>query len=405
VIRSVIRVYAAAFSGLRRDVWLLAFVAFVNRSGTMVLPFIALYLTYERGLGVAMAGRLLSVYGLGSMVGAYLGGWLTDRIGAARAQAVTLIASGVGFLVLAGLRSLTGIAVALFLLSVVTEGFRPANMAAFAERAPAEIRLRAFALLRLAVNLGMAVGPALGGVLARYSYTWLFVVDAATSWVAAALLPLAFKGPKPSAPTPETGAVRLPSSPWRDGPFLLLMLLMVGLATVFYQIFSTLPVYLHQSYGPRENGIGLLLAFNALLIVAFEMVLVHWAQRRELMPLIGLGAFLVCTGFGLMPLGTSVPFAALTIVVWTFGEMLALPLVTAVVAERAQAKNRGRYMGLYTMAFSLAFVFAPAAGTYVYESFGPKHLWFGIGVLGPLMWVASMALRAPFRRTRSGASE
>lgn len=398
MIRPLFRLYRDAFSGLPRDVWLLSFVALVNRSGSMVLPFISLYLTEERGLTVSGAGRILALYGLGAIAGSYTGGWLSDRIGATRAQAASLLASGVGFLGFLLLDSTVEVAIGTFVLSVVVESFRPAVMTDMARRAPDGLQPRAFALLRLAVNLGLAFGPAVGGFLALVSYRWLFVFDALTCWVAALLLRtiLGFGAPAARGQGPARAGATA-RSPWRDGPFLLLMLFMVGLASVFFQVFSTLPLYLRQVYGFREGAIGLLLALNAVLIVAFEMVLIHRLERREKLPWIRLGAFLVCAGLALLPYGSSAAWVALTIAVWTLGEMLALPLVNSVVAERAGGARHGRYMGLYTMSFSIAFGFGPLSGTWIYERFGPDALWHGIGVLGVVLALGATGLIRAFR--------
>lgn len=398
MIRPLLRLYRDAFRGLPRDVWLLSFVALVNRSGSMVLPFISLYLTQDRGLTISGAGRVLALYGLGAIAGSYIGGWLSDRIGATRAQAASLLASGAGFLGFLLLDSAVEVAVGAFVLSVLVESFRPAVMTDMARRAPAELQPRAFALLRLAVNLGLAVGPAAAGFLALVGYRWLFIFDALTCWLAAVLLRtiLGFTPPAPHGGR-AAGSATKARSPWRDGPFLLLMLFMVCLASVFFQIFSTLPLYFRQVYGFREDAIGLLLALNAVLIVAFEMVLIHRLERLARLPWIGLGAFLVCTGLALMPHGSSVPWVAFTIAVWTLGEMLALPLVNAVVADRAGGARHGRYMGLYTMSFSIAFGFGPVCGTWIYEHFGPDTLWHGIGVLGVVLGLGAVALIRAFR--------
>jgi predicted MFS family arabinose efflux permease len=188
VLGRLIETYRAAFRGLPRDVWLLSLVALINRSGTMVLPFLSLYVAEERGLSVSGAGRVLAVYGLGAVAGSYLGGWLSDRIGSTLTQAFSLATSGFAFLAFLLLDSPVEIAAGAFLLSLFAESFRPAVMADMAHRAPPEIAARAFALLRLAVNVGMGIGPAIGGFLALYNYDWLFIVDAITCWLAAVML-------------------------------------------------------------------------------------------------------------------------------------------------------------------------------------------------------------------------
>ena len=399
MIRTVAATYRAAFSGLPRDLWLLSLVMLVNRAGTMVLPFISLYLTQERGAPVTTAGAILSLWGVGSAVGAWAGGWASDRIGPERTLVVCLAGSGILFLWVGALRSLTTIAIGVFVLSVVSESFRPACMTAMARRSPARLRVRAFALLRLAVNLGMGIGPALGGWLALYDYEWLFVADAATCWAAGFLMLRLPAVTRVEDQAPAGGRGRA-GSPWSDRPFLLLLGLVTLLAIVFFQIMSTMPLYFREVYEFRESAIGLLLALNAAIIVAFEMVLIHRAERRDPMTLVGLGAFLICLGFALMPLGGSAAWIAGTIAVWTLGEMLALPLLNAVVAGRAGAANPGRHMGLYTMAYSLAFIGAPAAGTFVYEHLGPDFVWYCAGAAGVPLGLAFVLLRRAFPSER-----
>ena len=393
--QAITKLYKEAYSGIPRDLWLLAVVALINRSGTMVLPFLSLYLTAERGVSPAEAGQLIAVYGVGAMVGAYLGGWLSDHIGAIRAQQLSLVTSGAGFLVLGAVRERCAIATALFFVSIVVEAFRPAVMASFAERSSDESRAKAFAFLRLAANLGVSIGPAIGGVLALYSYRWLFVADAATCWLAAILLLKLPPDHKGTSPESEQTA---PRSPWRDLPFLHLLGVIVVSASVLFQIFSTLPLYLREHIGYRENTIGMLLALNALLIVAFEMVLIHSIANRDRLRVVGIGLFLLCAGYGLMPYGTSFAYLAFTVCVWTLGEMLYLPIVNVIVSERAGHGVQGRYMGMLTMAFSLAFIIAPLAGTYTYETFGPRALWQAVGVLGVGLWMSV----APLRRSLGG---
>ena len=228
--RSIARRYREAFSGLPREIWLLCLITLVNRAGTMVLPFFALFLISDRGMGVAAAGQLMALYGVGSIAGSFLGGWLSDRVGSIRAQQFSLVSAGVGYLVILQVESIEALSLVILLSSVAAEGFRPAVMTSIAHRAPRGLQARSFALLRLAINLGMAIGPALGGMLALHSYSLLFIVDAATAWLAALLLAWMVRSrgrsPAEQEPKPPPGA----RSPWRDGPFLLLTLLVIAMA-------------------------------------------------------------------------------------------------------------------------------------------------------------------------------
>jgi MFS family permease len=397
--RAAARGYVQAYRGLSRELWLLAFFLFVNRSGSMVLPFITLYLTQERGLGLALAGRVVALYGLGAAVGAYLGGWSSDRIGAIRTQKLSLWISGVGFLWLSTLRETAAIAVAVFLVSLISEAFRPAVMAALAERAPRELRARGVALLRLASNLGLAVAPAVGGLVAMYSYSWLFVGDALTCWLAAAWM--SFSALRDDTSRPVSSSVEAGLSPWRDVPFLLLMVQACVVACVLFQAFSTMPIYLKDGYGLTEGAIGALMAWNAAIIVAVEMPLIHWIERFPRLPAIAVGVVLLGSGFALLPFGTHWGWAALAVTVWTAGEMLVLPLTGAIVADRSGNRRSGRYMGVYTFTFAVAFLFSPIVGTYVYAAYGATTLWLALGlVCWPVAW-GTLWLRRALRRERN----
>jgi predicted MFS family arabinose efflux permease len=383
----LLRVYREAYSGLPRAVWVLALVALVNRSGTMVLPFLALYLTSQRGYTTGEAGAFLGVYGVGSIAGSFVGGVLSDRLGPLRVQAAALCGAGIAFVVLGRATTTAAISTVLLALAVLNEAFRPANAACLATVCPPALLTRGFALNRVAINLGCAIGPVLGGLLAVVDYAWLFVVDGATCLCAA--LPLAaLRSTAPAAGRDAPTDAAADRSPWRDRLFLACLLCASGIGFMHLQTMSTLPLYLTEGYGFREDTVGLLFAVNPVLIVLFEMVLVHRLRERPPLPLVGLGALLIGVGASLLPLGRGFAFALVAMVVWTVGEMLESPLFGGFVAARAGPTRRGAYMGLYMLAFACAVVLAPLGGTAVYERLGPTALWLGCGGLGVVIALA-----------------
>lgn len=385
MIQRLFQTYRRAFAGLPREVWLLSGAALVNRSGTMVMPFMTLYLTTQRGYTPAEAGRMLSLCGAGGLSGAYAGGWLCDRFGPVRVQVGSLVLTAIGFLVLGRLESGLGIGIALFLTSLVGEVFRPANSTAVATFSPADLRPRAYGLMRLAVNLGMSIGPAAGGFLALVGYGFLFAADAATCLAAGAILFATMRAARPveePARPGREGSRAEGRAPWRDGAFLVFLLFNATSATVFFQFESTYPLYLRNHYHLAENEIGLLFTVNTLLIVAVEMLLVSAVQGRDPLRVVAFGVVLVGTGFGLLPFGGGALYVAFTVVVWTFGEMLALPLSTTFVANRSSPSTRGRYMAFYAISFSSASVIAPIAGTAIYEGIGPDAVWHACMIVG-----------------------
>jgi predicted MFS family arabinose efflux permease len=372
MLRSIIAAYRAAFAGLSRECWILSLVAFVNRSGTMVLPFLALYLKRERGFTAEEAGQLIAVYGLGSMLGSYAGGLLSDLLSPKRVQVGSLILGGLMFFVLGRLSDPTSIAVALFAAAAINDALRPANMAAIANASTPETRTRAFGLNRLAINLGVTIGPALGGFLAVRDYSFLFVVDGGTCITAGVLMLVLSKGAPPRAPS-APGAPT--TSPWTDLPFLGFLFFSVISGLVFFQLESSFPLYLNEHYGLPEDRIGLMYAVNTIMIVVLEMLLVRRIESWPLLRTIALGVVLTGVGFGLLPWGSSVGFVVLTVVVWTWGEMLSAPAMGSYVSSRASEENRGRYMGLFNISFALGFVIAPLAGTAIYSRYGGDYVW------------------------------
>jgi predicted MFS family arabinose efflux permease len=393
----LITAYRSSFAGLPREVWLLSSALLVNRAGTMVLPFLSLYLTRDIGLTATTAGIIIGCFGFGSMIGSYAGGWLSDRFDPLRVQQLSLLTSGVGFLIFTRLESFAELAVGVSVLAAISDAFRPALMVAVAHRSSPEIQTRAFALVRLAANLGMAIGPALAGILAVYGYVWLFVGDALTCWAAAVMLFVTLKKSVGWRPADKKGGIERHRSPWRDPPFLVFLVLVAILAMGFFQVWSTMPLYLKSFYQLSERSIGLLLALNAFLIVVAEMLLIRAVEDRDRMRMIGLGALFVFAGLALLPLGRSWTLAALSMVVLTVGEMLSMPITNAVVAERAGHDAVGRYMGTYALSFSTAFVVGPIAGTAVYQNLGPHILWYGIGATGVVLALAFAALSRTFR--------
>lgn len=397
--RSIVSTYRAAFSGLNRAVWMLSIASLINRSGTMVMPFLVLFLTSRRGFTATEAGQALALYGLAAMAASYLGGRLSDRFGPIAVMKSSLLLTGVCFLALGAVHGRLAISALIFLLGLVGELFRPANLAALTASSTQEDRARSFGLLRLAVNLGMALGPTVGGILAFYDYLWLFVVDGVTCILSAILLQRAF----PRGLSVASAAARREDvegkasparSPFRDRIFLAMMALLFVMNLVTFQITSTFPLSLRDLYGFSEARIGMVMAVNALIIVLFEMVLVHRLAGRDPVRVTGVGAFLFCLGFSLLPLGSTFAFAAFTVVIWTMGEMLAFPMVTTAAANRAPEQLQGAYMGLLNFAFASAFVAAPLAGTWVYVNLGPRTLWFGCGAIGVVVWAGYEVLAA-----------
>lgn len=391
--RQLIRMYREAYAGLPRASWILALISFVNRCGTMVMFFMTLYLTRELHYPVEEAGWLMGIYGSGSLAGSFLGGWLTDRLGNRIVQTGSLFGCGILYIALAFPSGYPALATLLFLAGVVNSAIHPAILSGISLVCPPEIRTRGFALERLAVNLGIAIGPVAGGYLAQIDYDLIFWVDGLTSLAAfllfVAILPPSLlparapasrmAGEAAAGPAPVLPETR--QTPWRDGYFLGVMALTLLSNMVFIQLFSTFPVYLRSFYNLLESQIGQVITVNTIIIVVFEMILLHRIRDIHPLRLAGLGAALTGAGFALLPLGNTMAFAILLTVVWTMGEIFSLPVLTAFVANRASDRTRGTYMGIFGTTFSLALLAGPVAGTALFD-WSPAGLWYVCGITG-----------------------
>jgi MFS family permease len=368
-------------SGLPRELWVLFTASLVNKAGSMVLPFFVLYLTRDADLSVQTASLMILLYGAGALVAAPVAGRLSDRLGPILIMRGSLLLSGAVLIAFPFARSLPAIVGMTLLLSVTSEAFRPANLTIMGDLVPPEKRKTAFALNRLAINLGMSVGPALGGVLATVSFRWLFLVDGGTAVAAGAILAASRFPPHrrtadrrqlEEAVAPH---LRLPKGAHRDPRLLYFLAAMFPVAFVFFQHISSMPLYMVRDLHLSAAAYGILFTVNTLLIVFLEVGIntstAHWPHRRTL----ALGSALCGLGFGALAWATNIWQVAATVVIWTFGEMLIFPGMADYLTDIAPESRRGEYMGLSQMMMGLAFTVGPWGGLQALALFGGKALW------------------------------
>jgi MFS family permease len=365
----------------------------------MALPFLALYLTVRLGRSGAEAGLALTLYGAGAMLTAPLSGKLSDWMGPLRMMKLALFGSGTILAVFGLVRGYAAILLATFIWAIVSEAFRPASMAILTDVVEVEQRKPAYALHRLAVNLGMSVGPAVGGFLAAVSFPILFLVDGATSVLAGLVLVMFHwpassreRGNKPHNAQPASTRKRL--SAFADRRLIYFLIALLPVEMVFFQTQAAMPLFLVEGLGLKESTYGLLLTVNTVAIILLEVplntMMALWSHRWSLV----LGASLTGIGFGALAIAGGIPAIAATVLVWTFGEMILMPGSTAYVAEIAPADRRGEYMGLYTMSFSVAFAIGPLLGAASLARFGGTALWVGTLVFGLISATLMLRLKA-----------
>lgn len=385
--------------GLPRELWLLFAANLINRAGMMVLPFLVVYLTRERRFTAGEAGVALGLYGAAAIVAGPVSGRLSDRIGALPIMRIALLLSGSMLLIFPLARGHAAVYGMTILWAACAELFRPASLAAITHAVTPEQRKPAYALNRLAINLGMSIGPALGGFLATVSFRAMFLVDAFTTILAGLLLTLvpwrlASRGRVDDGETQE----QVDRSLLRDRRLMVFLTASFLVGIVFYQHEAALPLYLVQYLHQSMAFYGTLFTINTLLIVALEVPLnratAHWPNAWPLM----LGCALFAIGFGSLAFVSSAMGVIVTVVFWTFGEMMLFPAMAAHLGEIAPEHRRGAYMGAYAMSLSIALTVGPWLGTQLLASFGPVGVWpamFGLGALA----AGLMVYGAPHRRT------
>lgn len=368
---------------------MLALVLLINRSGAMVLPFMSVYLKDELGFSASDVGIILSLFGLGSLAGSYLGGWLSDRLGTFWVQFWSLSLAGVCFFILSYLRDFYSLAIGVFCITLISESFRPANTAAVAKHAKPENLTRAYSLNRMAINLGFALGPALGGFLAHIGYEWLFYVNAFSAIASAFVFAAYFYAhrDKAAAPKPDKGMNPEPArSPFRDVKFLGIAFLTICYAVAFFQLLFTLPVYYREYYLLSEKTIGGILAFNGILVFALEMPLVYVAGKYiSLSRIVALGCLLLCLSYALLSFGEGMSYILGAMALLSISEILVMPFLTSFSANRGGEASRGSYLGVYAMMYSLAFIVAPPLAFYLIELQGYTYLWICLAVLSGII--------------------
>jgi predicted MFS family arabinose efflux permease len=380
-----VSLYKNAYSGLSPSTWWLSLIMLVNRSGTMVVPFMSIYLTGPAmGYSITEAGIVMGLFGLGAIVGGYFGGRITDRTGFYPVQFGTLIGGGILFIVLGQMKSYPLICFFSFLLSLVNEAFRPANATAVAFYSNEDNRTRSYALNRLAINLGWAIGGALGGFIASINYELLFWVDGITNIVAGLLL-LYFLPASANYIKPSKTKELQDNSPsaYTDKLYIWFIILTILFAVCFFQVFSTLTVYFKQDLNFSESYIGFLMALNGLVITFFEMVLVFKLEgKRKNTFYIFWGVFLCGIAYIMLNVfHIAYLMAIVMILLITFGEILSMPFMNSFWIARSAVHNRGQYAGLYTIAWATAQTCGPLFGSLIADDSGFSVLWWIVGSL------------------------
>ncbi|RPI71144.1 MAG: MFS transporter [Ignavibacteriales bacterium] len=372
---------------LPHEMWVIFFTTLINRAGTMVLPFLTLYLTSTRNTTAAEAGLVIAVYGLGALFTAPVMGRISDKIGALKVMRGSLIFSGIAIFIFSFIKDYYLILFTVFIWSVLNEAFRPANLSLISEVVDPAQRRTAFALNRLAINLGMSIGPVAGGFLSLINFSLLFYVDAFTA-IAAGVYLIYIKFNPPPKIIYKVDERDLRFVVLKDKNFLFFLAGVIPVNIVFFQHIGAMPIFVVNNLGYTTAAFGLFSAVNTVLIIIAEVplneMMSSWKYKNSLF----LGALFCSVGFGGMAFVNESIGLIATIIIWTIGEMIYFPSTAAYVSEAAPPERRGEYMGYFQVTFSLGFMVGPWLGTEIYERLDAYYLWlimFFIGITSALL--------------------
>jgi predicted MFS family arabinose efflux permease len=386
------------YANLSTVVWLLAVISLINKSGAMVVLFFPLYLTRQLGFDIILTGGVLSIYGMGYVLGSYLGGSLTDKIGFLTVQICSLFFTGVLYLVLEHLRAPIAIVATLFSIGVISACLRPATAATIAKFASPDTRTQAYSLNYQAINLGSALGPAIGGALASLNYAWLFRVDGVVNLIAALAMWLFFRNRHDvESPREEIPEMQITTAWWRNKPFVAFLILTFLLGLIYLLLLNLYPLFLKDNYTLTNFQIGIVMGCNGLLIILLQMPLAVWLKQFNLLHVIATGGLLMGIGYAILPLYAGFKFAIVSIAFITLGEMMTLPQLNYFIVKIAPRAMQGKYFGLMSSIYAVPLVLAPSLGAYVYTRFGANTLWYGVGLLSVVIFIGFERLRLNYR--------
>ncbi|MBC3844888.1 MFS transporter [Winogradskyella echinorum] len=392
--------YVNSFKGLVPEIWILSFVTFVNRAGAMVIPFLSIYLVSDKGFTLPQVGMIMTCYGVGSLLGNYIGGILTDKIGFYKTIVLSLFFGGIGFILLQFIGSYIGMCIGVFVLMFAVDVYRPGVFVAADVYGDDKDTTRNIGLIRLAINLGFSIGPVLGGLLiAKVSYNSIFWVDGITCVIASFILLFGLKPKKANKKKEKPIVIKEGVRPLKNNLFLLLFLIMLINSIAFVQYFSTIPLFYKSEYGLTEDIIGWIMFLNGAMIVILEMPLISWLERLKLSKTMATFWGIILLAFSIIILNMSHWFGILIIgmILMTLGEMIGSPFASALALDMAPKGRKGTYMGLFSMSFSFSHIIGHNASMNIIDKYGFETTW---NVMFIILIIASFLTIYLFKRLK-----
>lgn len=377
-----------------RTFWTLMGATLIDQIGRfLLLPFFALYITDHFGVSMTQVGQLFLIWAVFGTIGGFVGGALADRFGRKSMIIFGLIFSAGTMLFIGSAQDVRLVFGLAALVGFLSDIGGPAQAAMVADILPEHRRTEGFGIWRVVVNIAAVIGPATGALLVLQfkdlpsPYFSLFVTDAITSLITAAIVFLVIPETKPEKRTGEEQETLAQTvlgygRVLRDRVYMVFLLISILGVMVYAQLNTTMPVYLRDVAGIPPEGYGSLLSLNAALVVLLQFWITRRMKGYPPMILMAFGVFLYAVGFGMFGFGSTLAYFALATVILTFGEMISAPTGQALAARFAPEDMRGRYLAMFSFSWAFPFAFAPLLGGMIMDNFNPHWMWYAAGLVG-----------------------
>lgn len=395
----MIKNYLTNFKGFSKEIWILTFITFLNRAGTMVIPFLSKYMKENLSFSYSQIGWIMFFFGIGSIIGSWLSGKLSDKIGFYKVMVFSLFMSGIVFIFLQYLTSFESLCVGILILTSIADMYRPAMLLALDTYGNKETRTRALTLTRIAINTGFLIGPVLGGlIIMKIGYSGLFWVDGLTCILAILIFSimvkekkLPFKLKKIKSDSNSNKII------FNDKPFLLHLTITMITGILFFQMFTTLPLFYKEQFNFTEFETGLLLGLSGLIIILFELPIVRFVEEKNIdrIKIISLGILSMSISLLLMLISGWSGVLILMISFMSIGVMLTFPFANSFAMSRVHMDLKGRYIAVFTMSYSFAHILSAKTSMGIIEAYSYKLNWIFMGTLGSIAlilcyWLSTM---------------
>jgi len=376
--------YQEAFLNIKkfpRIFWVIISATFINQVGNMAFVFLMLYTTEHLGFSLSQGANLFAVVSASMLLSGILSGNLIDYFGAFRIMIFSVFMNGIILLILSFLHNYYTMMGMCFGWGFFYGVYRPASQTTVSYLTIDGLHKITFSVYRLIINLGMSMGPAIGGYLAMHSFSLIFISNGIVNILAGIIL---LSNYIKLAVDPIVKKRKILSLKFiASDPMLRLFLIgIIPIAMVFYQHESTLPIYLKQNLEFPISFYGWLFTINTLMIVFLELLLniatINWPYRVNFI----LGSVFISLGFAGIYFASKMWHIIMLTVIWTIGEMILFPAASSYIAEIAPNERRGSYMSLFNVSINFGLFIGPWMGAIIMQHMGGSFLWPICGMFG-----------------------